>query len=55
MNIVLKRFSSGSDDTLGLMHIDGKFAAFTLEDEARTIKVAGETHLSDRDWETMFI
>lgn len=45
MKIVLTRFSSGSDDTLGLLHIEGKFQAFTLEDEFRTIKVSGETRI----------
>lgn len=45
MNLIITRFSSGSDDTLGLLHIEDKFAAFTLEDEFRTIKVAGETRI----------
>ena len=39
------RFSSQDDDTLGLLFRDGEFVCFTLEDEEREIKVAGETRI----------
>jgi len=43
MRLVAERFSGGTDDTLGLLFIDGHFACFTLEDEFREVKVPGET------------
>ena len=45
MTVDLFGFHGGKYDTLGLLYIDGKFACFTLEDEARDIKVAGETRI----------
>lgn len=33
------------DWTLGAFFVDGRFECFTLEDEARTVKVAGETRI----------
>ncbi len=45
MDLHLYRFSGGKDDTLGLLFLGNKFAAFTLEDEKRTIKVMGETRI----------
>lgn len=45
MDIKVNRFSSGKEDTLGTLSIDNKFFAFTLEDEARTKKVMGETRI----------
>lgn len=42
LELVVTRFSSGKDDTLGMLHINGKFACFTLEDERRDTKVWGE-------------
>ena len=39
------RFSSQEDDTLGLLYRNGEFVCFTLEDEAREVKVAGETRI----------
>lgn len=45
MNILLKRIVSTKEDTLGKMYIDGKLSSFTLEDEARTVKVFGETRI----------
>mgnify|MGYP003122768638 FL=1 len=45
MKLELKRFSSQSDTTLGLLFVDGDFECFTLEDEYRTIKIKGETRI----------
>jgi len=45
MKLELKRFSSQSDTTLGLLFVDGEFECFTLEDEYRTIKIKGETRI----------
>jgi hypothetical protein len=48
MNLELQRFSSQTDDTLGLFfNADSvyKFRCFTLEDEHRTEKVYGETRI----------
>lgn len=45
MKLHLLRFHDGDNDTLGLLFINGKFAAFTLEDEKRNVKVVGETRI----------
>lgn len=45
MEINTLRFSSGSDDTLGLLFIDKVFQCYTLEDEFRTQKVMGKTRI----------
>lgn len=45
MKLTLIRFASNLNDTLGLLFIDDKFAGFTLEDEYREVKVAGETRI----------
>lgn len=45
MRIVVDRFYDNGQSTIGMMLIEGKFEAFTLEDEARTKKVAGETRI----------
>ena len=45
MDIRLQRFHSSEFDTLGLLTIDGRFLCFTLEDEPRKTKVAGETRI----------
>lgn len=40
------RYRNGNDDTLGLFFgLNGQFEAYTLEDEARTQKVFGETRI----------
>jgi hypothetical protein len=48
MNLVLTRYSDNGDSTQGLLHevdenVKSKFLNYTLEDEAREVKVAGET------------
>ena len=48
MKFEVQRFSSQSDSTLGILFdvTDGrKFLCFTLEDEAREVKVKGETRI----------
>ena len=47
MKVKLVRFHHGKDDTLGLLFIDGVFQCFTLEDEYREAKVAGETRIPE--------
>ena len=51
MNLRLQRFSSGVDDTLGVLFQDDQFICFTLEDEYRTQKVYGETRIPDGTYE----
>lgn len=41
----LQRFSDSGESTLGLMFLDSIFQCYTLEDEARAVKVAGETRI----------
>lgn len=43
MEITIERVNSESNHTNGLLYIDGKLQCFTLEDEAREVKVWGET------------
>lgn len=50
MKLTLERFSSGPESTLGLLFLDGKFAAFTCEDEYRAQKVTGETRIPAGDY-----
>lgn len=45
MKILVERFDSGSDDTLGMIYIDGKHVGYTIEDEFREVKVKGETRI----------
>lgn len=45
MELKLIRYSCEKEDTLGLLFINGKFVAYTLEDEFRTQKVYGETRV----------
>src|SRR3990167_3735254 len=45
MKITVERFASDADSTLGLVWVDGVFKCFTLEDQYRAAKVAGETRI----------
>lgn len=45
MEILVERFNSGSDDTLGRVFIGGRLICFSIEDEHRDIKVKGETRI----------
>lgn len=47
MKLKVLRFNSAADHTNGLFFIDDSFVCFTLEDEARTKKVFGETCIPD--------
>lgn len=43
MELEVIRYSDNGESTQGLLFIDGCFECHTLEDEARTVKVFGET------------
>ncbi len=45
MELEVLRYSSQDETTLGLFFTDGEFLCYTLEDEARAVKVAGETRI----------
>ncbi len=45
MLIHVRRVASGDDATIGALTVDGSFQCFTLEDEKRAVKVAGETRI----------
>lgn len=47
MNLHLKRYDLQPDHTKGLLFVDGKFTAFTLEDAVRERKVPGATAIPD--------
>lgn len=51
MNYLVERFSGQSDSTLGLLFergdVQDNWLCFTLEDEHRDVKVAGETRIPD--------
>lgn len=51
MNLILTRYSSQNNDTLGLLHLvtekGREFLGYTIEDEKRTVKVFGETRIPD--------
>ncbi len=51
MDLLLPRFSSQKNDTLGLLYIDGDFVCFTLEDEHRTKKIYGETRIPEGEYQ----
>ena len=45
MELTLKRFKETDDATLGSLYIGDQFECYTLEDEHRDVKVAGETRI----------
>mgnify|MGYP001608463751 FL=1 len=45
MKLTLQRINAGKESTIGVLYINGAFAAFTIEDEYRTVKVKGETRI----------
>lgn len=47
MEIVVKRFADNGKATLGVLFINGVFECFTVEDEERDVKVAGETRVPE--------
>ena len=51
LDLVLNRFLHGDDSTLGELYIGAEFFCFTCEDEAREIKVVGETRVPAGEYE----
>lgn len=47
MKLVVKRFADNGKATMGILYINGVFECFTIEDEERAIKVAGETRIPE--------
>jgi len=47
MRIEVLRYNDTGNETLGLLMINGKFRGHTLEDEARTVKLWGETRIPE--------
>ena len=45
MQVLLQRFDTSEYDTLGLLFVNGKFIAFTLEDAYHAEKIAGKTRI----------
>lgn len=45
IHLTLERLASDGDATIGLLKIDGQPECFTLEDERRDVKIAGETRI----------
>lgn len=54
MELLLKRFTSDAQSTLGVMTVNGVKECFTLEDEKRTIKVPGETRIPAGRYEVRY-
>ena len=54
MELKVLRYSDNGESTLGLLFVDGKFECYTLEDEARTQKVWGETRIPEGRYEVKF-
>jgi hypothetical protein len=54
MELKLLRFDSGTNDTLGILFMDGKFTGFTLEDEYREVKVMNETRVPAGTYEIKY-
>ena len=46
MELKLFRYALNGDSTMGALHIDGGFAALTLEDPKREVKIKGETAIT---------
>ena len=45
MKLLVQRYKSSPNATLGKLFIDGVFECYTLEDEFRAVKVRGETRI----------
>lgn len=54
MELTVIRYSSKDESTLGLLLINGTFVAYTLEDEARTVKVQNETRIPSGRYQVKF-
>lgn len=53
MYIQQVRLQDDGKSTIGMMHVNGKFAGFTLEDTNRDVKVAGETCIPTGKYEIL--
>lgn len=51
MKVVLQRFVSNKNETIGVLYIDGVPLAVTCEDEKRTVKLAAETRIPEGEYE----
>lgn len=51
MNILLERYDSGPEDTLGNFYINGVLQCKTLEDQYREVKVMGDTSIPEGTYE----
>lgn len=51
MEVAVKRYSGGKDDTLGLFMIDCSYYCYTIEDEYQNKKVYGETRIPEGKYE----
>ena len=54
MKLVLKRIRDNGKATAGELYIDGTFFSYTLEDEHRDKKVAGETRIPSGTYDVDF-
>lgn len=54
MKLELLRYSDNKESTLGLLFMDGIFQCYTLEDEFRNLKLAGETRIPAGEYQIIF-
>ncbi len=54
MKILVERFDSGSNDTLGRVYVDGVLKCFSIEDEKRAVKVKGDTRIPQGTYKVCF-
>lgn len=54
MILTIKRLSRDDDSTIGAIAINGVYSGFTLEDEMRFDKVAGETRIPSGSFDLVF-
>ena len=54
MKLLLLRYSSGKEDTLGLFMVNNRFACYILEDQFQTEKVFGETRIPEGTYKVKF-
>lgn len=45
LTVSVLRFANLKEATIGAVYVDGRFEAFSLEDQAQPVKVAGETRI----------
>jgi len=54
INLQLNRIVNGADSTLGYLQYNKEYFSFTLEDEGRNVKVAGETRIPAGTYRILF-